>query len=268
VSVFQRGESGRVSFASVLEVRRCKISGCPENAIEIVTPGRIYSVVPVDDSDDDSTFDRWMRELSNAADVYGADIVEAQKAETKRKEEEAKADAERRAAVLTSVVKSGMLHKQGAVVKKMKQRFFVVIGHTLTYYAKEDDLVNEDADAIGSIDLRTVSRMRHPSENAGASSKSYSFDMHAGERIWCLAAANNDDLRAWMKALAKATGKLKLKDESKDGVQVLTTTNPKAKLTARLSSYGAVKGKKGKGKKKKVGGRNRRQSARPESKLM
>ena len=45
--------------------------------------------MPADDSDEDIVCDQWFRELSNAADIYGADIVEATKAEAKLKEEAA-----------------------------------------------------------------------------------------------------------------------------------------------------------------------------------
>ena len=36
-------------------------------------------------------------------------------------------------------------------MKTMKSRFFALTGHTLTYYASEEDLYSEDGDSIGSI---------------------------------------------------------------------------------------------------------------------
>ena len=75
-----RGAAGRINFRNVLEVRQSNVSGCPDNTIEIVTPGRIYTIVPSGEDNSDVSFDRWMNELINAADVYGALYVEAQKA--------------------------------------------------------------------------------------------------------------------------------------------------------------------------------------------
>ena len=80
IGILARGAAGRINFRNVLEVRQSNVSGCPDNTIEIVTPGRIYTIVPSGEDNSDVSFDRWMNELINAADVYGADYVEAQKA--------------------------------------------------------------------------------------------------------------------------------------------------------------------------------------------
>ncbi len=104
--------------------------------------------------------------------------------------------------------------------------------------------------------------MQHPSEDPGATGRSYTFDMHAGERVWVLACDSDEELRTWMKALCKATKRLKLEDKSSEGNVFLTTINPKAKLTSRLSSYNKAGGGKGKKKKFKKG---RRASAKPGS---
>ena len=79
VGLLARGAAGRIDFKHVVEVRQSSIPGCPDNTIEIVTPGRVYTVVPHDDANDDVVFDNWILELTNAADIYGADYVEAQK---------------------------------------------------------------------------------------------------------------------------------------------------------------------------------------------
>ena len=63
--------AGKINFKNVMEVRQSSASGCPEHTIEIVTPGRVYTVVPEDHSNDDVLFERWMNELRNAADIYG-----------------------------------------------------------------------------------------------------------------------------------------------------------------------------------------------------
>jgi hypothetical protein len=78
VGLLARGAAGRIDFKHVVEVRQSSIPGCPDNTIEIVTPGRVYTVVPHDDANDDVVFDNWILELTNAADNYGADYVEAQ----------------------------------------------------------------------------------------------------------------------------------------------------------------------------------------------
>ena len=49
------------------------------------------------------------------------------------------------------MIQAGMLLKKGQVMKTMKSRFFALTGHTLTYYASEEDLYSEDGDSIGSI---------------------------------------------------------------------------------------------------------------------
>ena len=109
--------------------------------------------------------------------------------------------------------------------------------------------------------MRVVMKMQHPSEDSGTTGRSYTFDMHAGERIWVLACDSDEQLRTWMKALCKATKKLKLEDKSSEGNVVLITVNPKAKLTSRLSSYNKAGGKSKKKKFKK----GRRASAKPGS---
>ena len=68
--------------------------------------------------------------------------------------------------------------------------------------------------------------------------------MHAGERIWVLACDSDEELRSWMKALCKATKRLKLTDKSIGGNVVLSTVNPKAELTSRLSSYNRTEAKR------------------------
>jgi hypothetical protein len=62
-----------------------------------------------------------MSELTNAADIYGADYVEAQKAAAKRSEEEEILNKERVRLLKESIVRSGLLAKKGQVVKTMKQ---------------------------------------------------------------------------------------------------------------------------------------------------
>ena len=104
-------------------------------------------------------------------------------------------------------------------------------------------------------------KMHHPSEDPGTTGRSYTFDMHAGERIWVLACDSDEELRSWMKALCKATKRLKLTDKSIDGNVVLSTVNPKAELTSRLSSYNRTGGKT----KKKRFKKGRRASAKPGS---
>ena len=153
-SVFNRGKSGSVSFKTVLEVRRSRVSGCPDNTIEIATPSRIYTLVPACNDDKDDVFYQWLRELTNAADVYGSDMAEAQKAEAKRIEDDAREEATRQEKVRTSLVQAGMLLKKGQVMKTMKSRYFALVGHTLSYYASEEDLYSQDDDAIGSIGKR------------------------------------------------------------------------------------------------------------------
>jgi hypothetical protein len=142
------------------------------------------------------------------------------------------------------------------------QRFFAVIGQTLSYYASEEDVYREDGDEIGGIDLRTVSELQYPSADASVTtSHPYSFDMVAGERVWCLGANDQDDLEAWMRAICTSTNRLQIKVTVEGGVKKITTTNPKAKLENRLGFYG--KKKKGGGKKKKIGGRGKRSSVKP-----
>lgn len=113
--------------------------------------------------------------------------------------------------------------------------------------------------------MRIVMKIHHPSEDPGITGRPYTFDMHAGERIWVLASDSDEDLRSWMKQLCKATKMLKLEDHSSDGNVILTTVNPKAELTSRLSTYKSSAGGRGgkikKGKKKFKKGR--RASAKP-----
>ena len=158
--------AGKINFKSVLEVRQSSISGCPDNTIEIVTPHRIYTVVPCSTESNNIMFDRWMKELTNAADIYGADYAEAQKMAASRQREEEKANKERIAALKASIVRSGMLGKKGKVNPTMKQRYFALVGQSLSYYVKEDDVYREDGDEIGCIDLANVSTMKYPTEDA------------------------------------------------------------------------------------------------------
>ena len=121
VGLLARGAAGRIDFKHVVEVRQSSIPGCPDNTIEIVTPGRVYTIVPHDETNDDVLYDKWMSELTNAADIYGADYVEAQKAAAKRSEEEEILNKERVRLLKESIVRSGLLAKKGQVVKTMKQ---------------------------------------------------------------------------------------------------------------------------------------------------
>ena len=102
-------------------------------------------------------------------------------------------------------------------------------------------------------DMRTVLKIHHPSGDVSVKGRSYTFEMHAGERIWVLASDSDEHLRAWMNSLCRSTGRLELEDKSENGNVVLTTKNPKAALTSRLSSYKSVS--KGRGKQKLKKGR-------------
>ena len=121
VGILARNAAGRINFRNVLEVRQSAVPGCPDNTIEVVTPGRVYTIVPDGSEENDTVFDLWMSELSNAADIYGKEEVEAQKAAAKRNEDEAIVEQERITLLKASIARSGMLAKKGQVVKTMKQ---------------------------------------------------------------------------------------------------------------------------------------------------
>ena len=129
----------------------------------------------------------------------------------------------------------------------------------MSYYASEEDVYREDGDEIGTIDVGTVSELKYPTEDASLISMyPYTFDMVAGERVWCLGANDQNDLESWMRAICQQTRRLVINVDVVDGVKRITTTNPKVKLESRLEFYGKAKrgrgGKGGKGKKKKIGG--------------
>ena len=66
--------------------------------------------------------------------------------ETAKEQEriEYKQNQERIELLKQSIVQSGMLAKKGQVVKTMKQRYFALIGQSLSYYAVEEDVFRED----------------------------------------------------------------------------------------------------------------------------
>ena len=96
------------------------LSGCPDNAIDIVTPDRVFTLVPFDDADDDVVHARWFKYFSNAADIWGSEFAEAKRQADEAKVAEAKAEQDRREEIRASLVHSGSIQKQGKVMKTLK----------------------------------------------------------------------------------------------------------------------------------------------------
>jgi hypothetical protein len=125
----------------------------------------------------------------------------------------------------------------------------------MSYYASEEDVYREDGDEIGTIDVGTVSELKYPTADASVTSTyPYTFDMVAGERVWCLGAKDQHDLESWMRAICQQTKRLVINVSVEGGVKKITTSNPKVKLESRLEFYGKAKSRGKKGGKKKIGG--------------
>jgi len=115
-----------------------------------------------------------------------------------------------------------------------KTRFFALSGSVLSYYEKEGDLYNEDMDALGTVNMQTISSIK--SSNHPEVEWKRAFELKVGERTYVLQADTAEDAVEWMISIAASTGKLEV-EQASDGTWV--SKNPKAQLNKRLSTYGA-----------------------------
>ncbi|CAH1795633.1 unnamed protein product [Owenia fusiformis] len=104
-------------------------------------------------------------------------------------------------------VKSGWLKKQGGVVKSWKERFFIIKGGYMTYYAKEDD-----SKKLGSIELIGNRVVEVPSSNNGDDPPRFLFEIISGEgqgkmasnhETYLLWAETDQERKDWMKAIRR-----------------------------------------------------------------
>jgi len=201
-----------------------------ENGIDLVTPKRLYTVVP--ETEEEATV--WFDALVEAVDML-ADSTD---------DSSLPPDEEAAAGKLAQEIKESLSHS-GALQKltgnrltgltSWKKRFFALQGAVLSYYEQETDLYNEDVDALGTVNMNLASKIK--SSNHPEVEWKRAFEVTVGERTFVLLADDAEGCVQWMVAIAAATsGKLEMNQRA-DGTW--ESTNPKAQLSKRMATYGA-----------------------------
>ena len=201
-----------------------------ENAIDLITNKRKYTIAP----ETDAEASNWMDALSEAVDMLAGTADDS----TLPPDEDAAAE-KLREEIKSSLAKAGNLTKltgnKLSGIDTWKERYFALSGAVLSYYLKEEDLYNEDADARGTISMAKATKIvssEHPETKAGVA-----CDVTVGERTHVFIAASADECTAWMIAIAAATGRLEMRQKD-GGTGTWESWNPRAKLTQRMSTYG------------------------------
>jgi hypothetical protein len=201
-----------------------------ENGIDLVTPKRLFTVVP--ETEEEATV--WFDALIEAVDM----LAESTEDSSLPPDEDA-ASAKLAAEIKESLSHSGCLSKltgnRLTGLTSWKKRFFALQGAVLSYYEQESDLYNEDVDALGTVNMNLASKIK--SSNHPEVEWKRAFEVTVGERTFVLLCDSAEDCVQWMVAIAAAThGKLEMNQRA-DGTW--ESTNPKAQLSKRMATYGA-----------------------------
>ena len=226
---------GSIDVCVVLECRMSQDSNgsVPEHAIDIVTPGRTYLVIP-DGAVEAST---WIQaisarvaaceEMDGGRDRHQSSII-ARRASVSGAELEAMASEHqrrRRLSLKRKVLCSGRLLKKTysrlTRLTTWKLRFFVLTSHQISYYERESDLYDENADPLNALSIHAVVGVATSEEKSGLRDvggwyPTFSLTVksagskHEDQRTFVLEAENSREALRWMESIADATRRLRL----------------------------------------------------------
>jgi hypothetical protein len=220
--------TGVIPLRRVTEVKWSQTTWA-ENGIDLVTARRQFTVVPESEEEASMWFD---------ALVEAVDMVQDTADDSGLPPDEDAAREKLQGEIKASLSKAGALSKltgnRLTGLTSWKTRFFALSGSVLSYYEKEGDLYNEDMDALGTVNMQTISSIK--SSNHPEVEWKRAFELKVGERTYVLQADTAEDAVEWMISIAASTGKLEV-EQASDGTWV--SKNPKAQLNKRLSTYGA-----------------------------
>ena len=236
------GRAGIIDMSTVQNVKACFDDNSPDNCIALQAVNRTYYLV-VPGLDDD--FDEWLERLQTAADVYGGE--QGAEAFKDLKAREAAAETARVDGIRANIKKQGILTINTA------SNFFVVDAEAIAYYRNESDVYDASMDSQGSMSLLQIQSVRWPS--ISTPSNFSSFDVAGLTRTWEICAPNEEEAKAWVRLVAKATGRIELEDTPTS----IQTVDMSGNIGNRMLAF---KKTKAKGKKKKIGGRAKKAGKR------
>lgn len=232
------GRAGVIDMSTVQSVTVCNDDSVPDNSIAVKAINRTYILaVPSDDE-----FDEWLERLQTAADVYGGE--QGTEALEQLKVKESASEKARVAAIKASVKHAGVLTKDS------QKKYFVLDSESIGFYNKQADLINPDADTVGSMRLIQVQGLCWPSKKKSGAQGTFEVQGLTASSTWVLEAASEDEAKEWVRMIAKVSDRLELKESEGS----LSTVNLSGQAGNRLAAYNKKVSKK---KKKKIGGRGK-----------
>jgi len=218
--------TGVVALRRVIEVRESQTTWA-ENGIDLVTKNRVYTVVP--ETDEETNV--WLDALQEAVDIIDDNV------DSLLPPDEDAAQEKLRDEIKASLQKHGEMTKltgnRLTGIPSWKARYFALAGPVLSYYEKEEDIYNEESDALGTLNMHQVTKVQ--SSNHPDVEWSMAMNVVCGERTYVFQCQSEDQCTEWMVCIAAGTGKLKMEKRA-DGTWC--SVNPKAELSSRMSTYG------------------------------
>ena len=226
VSMPSKTRAGTIDMTQVTEVRPSRSMGV-ENAIDIVTPRRVYVMRP---EGGDEAREAWMTLLNRSVDCYGVDgDAEGAAAAIARGMgggggDDAAVEGERQKSFVEGLDKAGFLFKRGSKNRAWRARYFALSDGVLSYYTSEEDMLCEDSDAAGTVLVDAIKSMRGPitqgskdKRASAARGPAYCFQVTTSDRVWDFGSDAEETMLSWMETICLVSARLQLKREEVRG---------------------------------------------------